>query len=209
MLTLTLQSLFFSFSLLLSFAFFLAFSSFCALFPSFQGFKDSAEREILVIFRGMLAVFFGAQKQGLEGQGRARCRCSEIPSVLLGIPWPALRGPLRSHFPDLPLLAFWILFFFRAFPRIKESFETMFARKSPHELVGACLATDDRIFATRSDGVSKGVLRSCGCFCLRSGHTIMVWKRPRSPQKHIARIVVLRSSLSPLSLLLGRDPLAN
>ena len=24
--------------------------------------------------------------------------CSEIPPVLLGIPWPALRGPLRGHF---------------------------------------------------------------------------------------------------------------
>ena len=48
--------------------------------------------------------------------------------------------------------------------------------------VGACLATGDRIFATGSDGVSKAVLRSCGCFCLISGHKIMVWKGPRSPK---------------------------
>ena len=41
-------------------------------------------------------------------------------------------------------------------------------------LVGACLATGDRMFATGSDSVSKIVLRSCGCFCLISGHTIMV-----------------------------------
>ena len=29
---------------------------------------------------------------------RLRFRESELPSVLLGIPWPALRGPLRNHF---------------------------------------------------------------------------------------------------------------
>ena len=40
-------------------------------------------------------------------------------------------------------------------------------------LVGACLATGDRIFATGSDSVSKNALRSCGCFCLISVHTIM------------------------------------
>ena len=41
-------------------------------------------------------------------------------------------------------------------------------------LVGACLATGDRIFATGSNTVSKCVLRSCACFCLISGHRIMV-----------------------------------
>ena len=41
-------------------------------------------------------------------------------------------------------------------------------------LVGACLATGDSIFATGSDSFSKTVLRSCGCFCLTSGHTVMV-----------------------------------
>ena len=71
-------------------------------------------------------------------------------------------------------------------------------------LVGACLATGDRIFATGSDSVSKVVLRSCGCFCLISGHSIMVWKSSRSP-KHIAIVAVLRSYLSPLFLLLGWD----
>ena len=40
-------------------------------------------------------------------------------------------------------------------------------------LVGACLATHDRISATGSDTVSRCVLRSCACFCLLSGHTIM------------------------------------
>ena len=34
-------------------------------------------------------------------------------------------------------------------------------------LVGACLATGDRIFATGSDSVSKMFLRSCGCFCFQ------------------------------------------
>ena len=71
-------------------------------------------------------------------------------------------------------------------------------------LVGACLVTGDRIFATGSDSVSEIVLRSCGWFCLISGHTIMVCKGPRS-QKHIAIIGVLRSYLLPLLLLLGRD----
>ena len=41
-------------------------------------------------------------------------------------------------------------------------------------LVGACPVTGDRIFATGSDSVSKIVSRSCGCFCLISGHKIMV-----------------------------------
>ena len=41
-------------------------------------------------------------------------------------------------------------------------------------LVGACLATGDRIFATGSDSVSKTALRSCGFLCLISVHTIMV-----------------------------------
>ena len=36
-------------------------------------------------------------------------------------------------------------------------------------LVGACLATGDRIFATGRDSVSRIVSRSCGCFCLISG----------------------------------------
>ena len=42
------------------------------------------------------------------------------------------------------------------------------------DLVGACLATGERIFATGSDSVSKIVLRSCGCFGLISVHTFMV-----------------------------------
>ena len=71
-------------------------------------------------------------------------------------------------------------------------------------LVGACLATCDSIFATGSDSVSKTVLRSCGSFCLISGHTIMVWAGPGSP-KPLALRAVLRSYLSPLFLLLGRD----
>ena len=52
-------------------------------------------------------------------------------------------------------------------------------------------------------------LKTCSAilwlFCLISGHRIMVWKGPRSP-KHSAMIAVLRSYLSPLFLLLGRDP---
>ena len=72
-------------------------------------------------------------------------------------------------------------------------------------LVGACLATCDRIFATGSDSVSKIVLRSCGCLCLISVHTIMVWKGPRSP-KHIATIALCDPIFHPDSLLLGRDP---
>ena len=78
-------------------------------------------------------------------------------------------------------------------------------------LVGACLATaatGDRIFATGSDTVSRCVLRSCASFCLISGHAIMVWKGPRSP-KHIVIINFLWSYLSPLSLLLGREPCGN
>ena len=71
-------------------------------------------------------------------------------------------------------------------------------------LVGACLATGDRIFATGSDSVSKTVLRSCGCFCLISGHTIMVRKGPRSP-KHIATIALCDPIFHLFSLLLGRD----
>ena len=35
----------------------------------------------------------------------------------------------------------------------------------PKHLVSACLATGNRLFATGSDGVSKIVFRSCGCFC--------------------------------------------
>ena len=62
------------------------------------------------------------------------------------------------------------------------------------DLVGACPATGDRIFATGSDGVSKFVLRSCSCF----------WA-PESP-KQVAKIAVIASYLSPLFLLLGRDP---
>ena len=37
------------------------------------------------------------------------------------------------------------------------------------DLVGACLATGDRIFATGSGSVSKIVWRSCCCCCLLSG----------------------------------------
>ena len=43
---------------------------------------------------------------------------------------------------------------------------TMEAMEIVQDLVGACLATGDRIFATESDSVSKTVLRSCGCFLL-------------------------------------------
>ena len=76
---------------------------------------------------------------------------------------------------------------------------------SPVGLVGACLATSDRISGTGSDIVSKCVLRSCVCFCIISGHTIMVWKGRRNP-KHTAIISYLRYYLSPLSLLSGREP---
>ena len=37
---------------------------------------------------------------------------------------------------------------------------------------GSCLARGDRISATGSNSVSKSVLRSCGCFCLISGHKV-------------------------------------
>ena len=49
-----------------------------------------------------------------------------------------------------------------------------FSPRHSEFLVGACLATGDRIFATGSDSVSKIVLRSCGCFCLISGHSITI-----------------------------------
>ena len=55
-----------------------------------------------------------------------------------------------------------------------EVFRVRLRRLSEYGLVGACLATGDRIFATGSDSVSKTVLRSCGCLALISGHTIMV-----------------------------------
>ena len=45
-------------------------------------------------------------------------------------------------------------------------------------LVGACLATGDRIFATGRDTDSKCVLRSCACFCLISGRV----KRAQKPK---------------------------
>ena len=69
-------------------------------------------------------------------------------------------------------------------------------------LVGACLVTGDLIFVIGSDNVSRCVLRSCACFCLISGQTIVVCNGHRSP-KHIAIISFLRSCLSPLSFLLG------
>ena len=62
--------------------------------------------------------------------------------------------------------------------------------------------------AEGSDSVSKIAFRSCGCFRLISGKTIMVWKGPGSP-KRIAIIAVLRSHVSPLFLLLGRDLCGN
>ena len=65
-------------------------------------------------------------------------------------------------------------------------------------LVGACLATGDRIFATGSAAVSKCVLRSYACFRAYN-HGLN-----RSP-KHVAIISFLRSYLSPMSLLLGRE----
>ena len=49
--------------------------------------------------------------------------------------------------------------------------------------------------ATGSDIVSKCVLRSCACFCLISGHIIVVWKGRRNP-KHNATICCMRSYLS-------------
>ena len=61
-------------------------------------------------------------------------------------------------------------------------------------LVVACLAPGDRIFVRGSNRVSKIALRSCGCFCLISGHIITVWKGPRSPI-----IALLRSYLLPLT----------
>ena len=45
-------------------------------------------------------------------------------------------------------------------------------------LVGACLTTGDRIFATGSDPFSKCVLQSCSCFCLILG--IQSWSE-RAP----------------------------
>ena len=67
-----------------------------------------------------------------------------------------------------------------------------------------CLGDRRRDLATGSNSVSKIVLRSCGCFCLISRQTIMVWKAPRNP-KQIAIIAVLRPYLSTLFLLLGRE----
>ena len=63
--------------------------------------------------------------------------------------------------------------------------------------VGACLASSDRIFVT--------VYESCVCFCLISGRTITVRKGPGKP-KTCCDKKLFRSYLSPLSLLLGRDP---
>ena len=71
-------------------------------------------------------------------------------------------------------------------------------------LVGACLATGDRIFATGSDSVSKIVLRSCVVFAWFQAYSHDL-KGPQKP-KHIAIIAALRSYLSALFLLLGRDP---
>ena len=75
-------------------------------------------------------------------------------------------------------------------------------------VVGACLATSDKIFATGSDTVSKCVLWPCGCFCLISEHIIMISKGPRSA-KHFAIINLLRCYFSPLSLLLDLEPCGN
>ena len=61
-------------------------------------------------------------------------------------------------------------------------------------LVGACLATGDRIFATGSDSISKVVLRSCGCFCLISG--IQSWIERAQKPKTYCDNSSLRSYLS-------------
>ena len=72
-------------------------------------------------------------------------------------------------------------------------------------LVGACLATGARIFATGSDSVSKIVLQSCGCFCLIS--VIQSWiDRALEGQNILRTIAVLRSYLSPLVFTVRSGP---
>ena len=63
-------------------------------------------------------------------------------------------------------------------------------------LVGACLATGDRIFATGSDSVSKTVLRSCGCFLLDLSAINHGLKGPQKPKTYCDKSM-LRSYLSP------------
>ena len=72
-------------------------------------------------------------------------------------------------------------------------------------LVGACLATGDRILATGKDSVSKIVLRSCGCFLFDFRPYNHGLKGPRSP-KNIAIIAVLRSCLSPPVFVVRSGP---
>ena len=59
---------------------------------------------------------------------------------------------------------------------------TSITQRSP-ALVGACLATGDRIFATGSDSVSKIVLRFCGCFCLFSGIQSWIERAPEAQNR--------------------------
>ena len=83
-----------------------------------------------------------------------------------------LKTNLQLNWPieDTPLVKTFLMYFFLmvCFPRDFQE-----GKRPLRHLVGACLATGDRIFATGSDGVSKSVLRFCGCFCLISGHVII------------------------------------
>ena len=57
------------------------------------------------------------------------------------------------------------------------------SKESLGNLVGACLATGDRIFATGSDSVSKTVLQSCFCFCLISGMQSWIERAPEAQNR--------------------------
>ena len=71
--------------------------------PGKQPIKKRGIKRLLIIASARRNVCWDRQ---LPSQGRflekcrrwAKFRDSEIPSVLLGLPWPALKGPLRSHF---------------------------------------------------------------------------------------------------------------
>ena len=72
-------------------------------------------------------------------------------------------------------------------------------------LVGACHATDDRIFATGSDSVSETVFAIVWLSLLYLSAYNHGLKNSRSP-KHSATIAFCDPIFHPLSLLLGRDP---
>ena len=82
-------------------------------------------------------------------------------------------------------------------------------RQAPLEqvsrLVGACLATGVRIFATGSDSVSKIVLRSCGCYCLISRAYNHGLKGPHKPKTYCDN-GSLRSYLSPSVFIVRSGP---